>query len=63
MEDSLFEADTEARVLLLVQLDEELGGVERALVTVPLHEVLERLLVLQDGAEAAKRDALKGVVA
>lgn len=63
MEDSLFEADTEARVLLLVQLDEELGGVERALVTVPLHEVLERLLVLQDGAEAAKRDTLEGVVA
>lgn len=63
MEDSLFEADTEARVLLLVQLDEELGGVERALVTVPLHEVLERLLVLQDSAEAAKCDALEGVVA
>lgn len=31
--------------------------------TVPLHKVLETLLVLEDGAQAAKRDAFEGVVA
>ena len=50
LQNSLVEADAKALVLILVKLDEELCGIERALVAVPLKEVLERLLVLEDGA-------------
>ena len=63
LQDALVEAHAKARVLLLVELDEELRGVERALVAVPLEEVLMGLLVLEDGAKAAQGDALQSVVA
>ena len=63
LKDALIEANAKTLVLLLVQLDEKLGGVERALVTVPLEEVLEGLLVLEDCAQARQSKTLKSVVA
>ena len=62
LQDTLIELDTEPDVLLLVELDHQLGCVERALVRVPLHEVLEALLILQNGAEAAKTDPFERVI-
>lgn len=40
------------RIFLFVELDKELGAVEPALLAVPLDKVLERLVVLQDSAQA-----------
>ena len=55
--------DAKPDVLLLVEFDHQLGRVERALVRVPFHEVLEALLILQNGAKAAKTDPFERVIA
>ena len=62
LQDTLIELNAKPDVFLLVELDHQLGRVERALVRVPLHEVLEALLILQNGAEAAKTDPFERVI-
>ena len=62
MKDAFLETNTESGILLRVELDEELGRIERALVAVPLHKVLVALLVFENRAKAAEGDALECVV-
>mgnify|MGYP001626754335 CR=1 FL=1 len=55
--------DTESDVFFLVEFDQKLGRIVWAFLTIPLHEVLEILLVLKDRAEAAQSDSLERIVA